>query len=488
MKRLILYCFLAVYSLSVPASLQKGWSGWLQNYETALKQAKKQNRPILIYFDALWCSWCQQYKTGVLDKPAVKSVLSKSWIPLVLDYDAHPDLFHRYGGVGLPYTVLLSAQGRVINRFSGILAEKDFLQTLTEAVGSQAMPDADRVVLSEAVILESLNSEGFDAFQNAFLEHIDTLYSPDLSTLAGHYETGATLKRPSPRTWLYLMQRGLWPQRSSKAMRIESSRLLDEIDGGFFNFFDSHRLNEAYLESSKLLEVNAWMLAWYASAAGKDRVASIAARSGWTFLQNVLWDKQLGGFWQAQVANNAYYEAPLLLRAKLLPPPVDRLKRADTNAQAAIALHQAGLALSNKDMQATARRNLRYILEHMVKHGHLYHVYQPSGLSVPALPQDLFWVLLAVKEMPGMENHAGVKTVLKQAQQWLDAQRLAKTNETLQVGLAGLIAQTVCKSVYTPRFPLQSCEWALKQLRIDAESAPDSLIPGLLALENYVNR
>jgi len=115
------------------ATVQKGWqqAGWFDNYEAGIKRAQSIGRPTLVYFDALWCSWCQQYKREVLDRPQVKSFLTRNYVPVVVDFDARPDLFNRFGGRGLPFTVILSPDGSVVNRFVGKKKKKDFLKRLS---------------------------------------------------------------------------------------------------------------------------------------------------------------------------------------------------------------------------------------------------------------------------------------------------------------------------------------------------------------------
>lgn len=125
-------CLVAIVAFAVAAfgSLQTGWreAGWYENYELALEESRRSNRPVLVYFDAIWCSWCQQYKREVLDKPQVKLFIHRYYSPVVVDFDARPDLFNHFGGRGLPFTVFLSPDGNVVNRFVGILSVKDFFK------------------------------------------------------------------------------------------------------------------------------------------------------------------------------------------------------------------------------------------------------------------------------------------------------------------------------------------------------------------------
>lgn len=478
------------FAETASGSLQTGWreAGWYENYELALEESRRNNRPVLVYFDAIWCSWCQQYKREVLDKPQVKLFIHRYYSPVVVDFDARPDLFKHFGGRGLPFTVILSPDGKVVNRFVGILSEKDFLQTLKENAKRSQPKSGILPSLSDTIHVRNLDRNGYDQFRKAFLNHINLLYSDETETLVGQYETGATLKRPSPRTWLWLTKHELWSARAEKAIVIERNRLLDKQDGGFFNFLDPGRPEGDYLESSKLLEANAWLIAWFARASRDSKFAAVGADMGWYYLRNVLWDKKAGGFWQAQIADNKYYELPIPERVKQSPPPVDKIKRADTNAQAAVALHRAGRDRSNDEMQRYAKRTLEFILDHLVQGKYLYHVRNDAGGSVMALPQDWFWVLLAGQEINGIsqERERKLRNIAKQASAWLQQQMSSKRQPILSVELVALIARNSCGQTDYPQLPVSTCGWALRQLRIEPETPPDELVPGLLAWESYL--
>lgn len=486
--------FLLVVMQAAPvvalATVQEGWqqAGWLNNFEAAVKKARSVGRPTLVYFDALWCSWCQQYKRDVLDKPKVKSFIQRYYIPVVVDFDARPDLFARFSGRGLPFTVILSPDGAVINRFVGILTESDFLTMLEENKKRSKLHVVSLPAISDVVYVRELGRDDHQRFRKAFLEHIELLYSSELGSLMGQYETGATLKRPSPRTWLYLMKHGLWQVRVKKAVAVEQHRLLDRQDGGFFNFLDPARAEGDYLESSKLLEANAWLTAWFARASRNIKSAAIGADMGWFYLRDVLWDKKHSGFWQAQVADNKYYELPVPERLKQSPPLVDKIKRADTNAQAAIALYRAGRDRNNAEMKRYAVQTLEFILDQLMKNEILFHVRNDAGGSVAALPQDWFWVLLAGQETNGISraHERKMKVIARQASAWLQQQMDKKQQPILPVELAGVIARSSCGRNAVSQMPKLSCAWALRQLRIEPDTPPDMIVPGLLAWESYL--
>lgn len=455
-------------------------AGWIEDFEIALDTARRSGKPVFVYFDAPWCSWCQQYRRDTLDKPEVRQVLARDYVPVVVNFDARPELMQRYGGKGLPFTVLLSPQAQVRNRFVGVMTPTDLIDLLARfRTGAAAPPPAFEA--GHVVRVESLDRRGYDAFRRAFLAHLESLYDARAGTLIGRFETGATLKRPSPLSWIYLMDHGLWPERVPRAAAVERERLHDPLDGGFFNFLDPSRPGGEYLESSKILEGNAWLAAWMTRAGKENAAARAAARSGWFYLRDVLWDKERGGFWQAQVADEGYYRLPRAERRQRTPPALDRIKRADTNAQAALALLRMGQALKDSRMIDFAARTLDFVLVTMVREDALYHAWREGGLTGPGLPQDLFWVLAAgaelERERPDAKRRAVLDRLRIEAARWL-AQRM-RANEILPVEFAGLIAW-VARDEAGP-FPPGARDWALRQLRIEAETAPDELVMGLRA-------
>lgn len=104
--------------------------GWVVGFERGLEQARVRNRPAFVYFDAAWCSWCHRYQAETLDESSVRAVLARDFVPVVVDYDARPDLVERYRARGLPYTLILAPDGRVLNGFAGILSAPDLLDVL----------------------------------------------------------------------------------------------------------------------------------------------------------------------------------------------------------------------------------------------------------------------------------------------------------------------------------------------------------------------
>ena len=363
-----------------------------------MKRARVSGKPAFVYFDARWCSWCQHYKRDTLDQPQVQTALARDFVRVAVDFDARPDLMRRFGGQGLPFTVVLSPDGTVLNRFVGVMAPQDLIDVLGALARAPALPRA--LTLAPGVVVhqaKSLDRPGYEAFRAAYLRHLESLYDPARETLFGQFDTGVTFKRTSLLAWIYLMEQGLWTERVQRAAQMERQRLWDPLDSGFFNFIDPTR--EEYLESSKLLEVNAWMTAWQAQAGEQNPQARRIAVQGWYYLREKLWDKARGGFFQAQLADNAYYALAPAERLHRNAPAVDRAKRTDTNAQAVWALLRLGRFTGDKEAIDYAARTMDFLLREMWRDGRLYHRWLDGRLTTPDLPHSWFWVLAAGAEL-----------------------------------------------------------------------------------------
>ncbi len=458
-------------------------AGWITEYEAGMARARAGGNPAFVYFDAAWCSWCQQYKRDTLGQRALRTLLARDFVRVAVDSDARPDLMRRFDGKGLPFTLVLAPDGGVLARFVGVMRPQDLaamLGTLARQPTALVARHAPDAVLHRVA---SLDHPGYAAFRAAYLQHLESLYEPTRAALSGRFETGTSHKRTSVLAWLYLMEQGLWGERAVQAARAERRRLWDPLDTGFFNFVDPGR--DDYLESSKLLEANAWMAAWQAQVGLHDPEARQTAQLTRFYLREVLWDRARGGFFQAQVADNAYYAMTPTERLRHPAPPLDRAKRADTHAQTAWALTRVGRYGGDERATDDAARALDFVLGSLWRDGRLYHLWRDGQLSAPDQPHDWFWVLAAGAEVerarPDRDRRARLDAIADRAGRWL-AQRMRGTPVLpLDNELAGLIAWVAGQPAMQSRLPAGARDWALRQLRIEAETPPDELVIGLWA-------
>ncbi|NNG12853.1 MAG: DUF255 domain-containing protein, partial [Halobacteria archaeon] len=394
---------------------------WILDFEQGLTTARHSGRPVFIYFTASWCSWCHQYERDTLSDPRVRHMLQQHYVSVLIDFDGRPDLSERLRVGGLPYSAVLTNTGDVALPIVGIVSPQDLGDLLEGA--ATTLPSQEITETLAVTGVHDLGPAGLESFRKAYLEHLDTLYEAEIGTLAARFETGAGFKRPAPRSWRYLLQQGLWPKRIQRAATVEAQRLRDSTDGGFFYFLDPHR--EDYLETSKLLEANAWLMAWFAEAGMvyNDETLIQVARSGLAFLRNRLWEPKSGGFYQAQIADRDYYDLPARERRSRPSPAIMQALRTDTNAQAVIALVATGKALQTESAYRMAEEALNFILTGMFHQDRLYHIREQGHYgSLVDRPADWFWTLAAANAVAtspadALHGHA-VRAIHSKASAW----------------------------------------------------------------------
>ena len=101
-------------------------AAWIHDYDHAIKDAKKYNRPILVNFTGSdWCGWCFRLKKEVFSKPAFKNYAGKNLILLELDFPRRKpqspkikkqnnDLAKKYRIRGFPTIILINEKGDLI--------------------------------------------------------------------------------------------------------------------------------------------------------------------------------------------------------------------------------------------------------------------------------------------------------------------------------------------------------------------------------------
>jgi protein disulfide-isomerase len=99
---------------------------WNTNYETALAQAKEQNRHIFLFFTGSdWCGWCQRLNAEILKTPEFQKFANEKLVLVELDFPRNKSqaattkaqnqkLAQQYGIRGYPTVVVLNSRGKEI--------------------------------------------------------------------------------------------------------------------------------------------------------------------------------------------------------------------------------------------------------------------------------------------------------------------------------------------------------------------------------------
>ncbi len=127
---------------------------WLSDYQTALAQAKAENKPLLIDFTGYTCTNCRLNEKSVFPQAAVQAQLAK-YVRVQLYTDGKDDAQNqalqerKFGDVALPLYGIVNAETEtVIAKTDGVQSVGGFAQFLANAAGTAPSAGAARPLWS----------------------------------------------------------------------------------------------------------------------------------------------------------------------------------------------------------------------------------------------------------------------------------------------------------------------------------------------------
>lgn len=106
-------------------------------YDAALAAAQKEKKLVFIDFYTTWCRPCRLLDESTWKDAAVVRLLSEKTVALKVDAEKEVALARKYSITAYPTLVLLSAAGEEIDRFSGYLPPKQFLDAVAPSMSGR---------------------------------------------------------------------------------------------------------------------------------------------------------------------------------------------------------------------------------------------------------------------------------------------------------------------------------------------------------------
>lgn len=100
---------------------------WNTNFNSALSEAKQENKQVLIDFYADWCGACQQLDQDTFSDAKVKEKLNQNYVLLKVDIDTNPELASQYQIYSVPTIVIIDSEGQEVRRQEGYFPPDQFL-------------------------------------------------------------------------------------------------------------------------------------------------------------------------------------------------------------------------------------------------------------------------------------------------------------------------------------------------------------------------
>lgn len=106
---------------------------WHKDLDEGLAISKEENKPVFVYFWAVWCQYCEKFETRTLTDPRVKQMLEDDFVLVAIDLDEDRSVARRYGVSYPPHELFLEENGQVIDRVGGYIDADYFYQILQYA-------------------------------------------------------------------------------------------------------------------------------------------------------------------------------------------------------------------------------------------------------------------------------------------------------------------------------------------------------------------
>src|SRR5208283_3448177 len=97
-----------------------------QDYDSALKTAKKENKPLLLYFFSKSCYYCTLMDNKTLADKGIAATLKKDFVFLRVDVDKSEDLGRLYRISGTPSSWFLAPSGKRVGQLPGYIEPEDY--------------------------------------------------------------------------------------------------------------------------------------------------------------------------------------------------------------------------------------------------------------------------------------------------------------------------------------------------------------------------
>ena len=106
---------------------------WHRSLDEGFQIAQKENKPIMVYFWAIWCQNCSKFQSYTLANPQVKKILKEDYVLVAIDLDIDRKVAYKYNVSYPPYVLLLDKNNNLLERVAGEVDADTFLPIAMQA-------------------------------------------------------------------------------------------------------------------------------------------------------------------------------------------------------------------------------------------------------------------------------------------------------------------------------------------------------------------
>ena len=108
------------------------WYRSATGLERGIQEAALENKPVVVYFWAIWCQYCAGFQTNTLGNPQINKMIENDYVRVAIDLDLDRGVSNSYGVSYPPYVIFLDSGGNVVERIAGAVDAGTFLPIATQ--------------------------------------------------------------------------------------------------------------------------------------------------------------------------------------------------------------------------------------------------------------------------------------------------------------------------------------------------------------------
>ena len=121
----------------------KGSPKFLDKYKAALAAGKKDKKPVILVFSAVWCGPCQGMKKDVYPSATIQPYHDKFvWAYLDVDDQQNEKAAKQYGVNSIPHIEIVDGAGKSLGQQVGGSSPEAFAKKLDEALKATGAAEA----------------------------------------------------------------------------------------------------------------------------------------------------------------------------------------------------------------------------------------------------------------------------------------------------------------------------------------------------------
>lgn len=230
---------------------------WQDDWDKAVKIAKKDGRNLIAEFSTEWCTYCRFMEERIFTDAAVAENMKKfALVRLDCDRPEMQGLMDKHGVTGFPTFIIFDPKGKEILRFNDANDSAEMIAYLAKVLGSSDdKADAEKKLSDLLEAAKDNFEDGIKYGKQLIREFPDSPYLPYYyKKLAEFYKSESVKKKYLNAARVILEKRMLSPlEMDFRTMRITLDQQI-ELLAGIYEKLDPGKVCDAYLRGARACE------------------------------------------------------------------------------------------------------------------------------------------------------------------------------------------------------------------------------------------